>query len=105
VASTDDEIAAHDRWPNSEALAGLADEVWDILVAECGASEQGREAYRLEVAERGWPEEWRFVGALGFGGKVRWDRHGERLYVDCYREDETPERKAMIDRANEALKL
>lgn len=91
--------------PTAEWI-GLADEVWDILVAECGAWEDMRDSYRLYVRlHRRWPSEWRFIGALGFGGKVRWDSHNDRMYVDCYPEDRNDERDAMIARANEALKL
>ena len=45
--------------------------------------------------------EYRFQGALGFGGKFR--NHGYGWRVDCYSEDETPERLAMIESANAAL--
>lgn len=85
------------------SAAAQASEVWDILVRECGAAEGGREDYCRKVAASGWPQEWRFCGALGFGGKVRHDPHGDRLYVDCYREDETPERRAAMAAANDAL--
>jgi hypothetical protein len=45
--------------------------------------------------------EYRFQGAVGFGGKLNFDGH--RLYVTCYREDETPERLKDIDAANAKL--
>jgi len=45
--------------------------------------------------------EWRFMGALGFGGKFRNNGNRDNTpYVDCYPEHLTPERAAMIDRAN-----
>lgn len=48
--------------------------------------------------------EWRFCGALGFGGKFRNNgNHDNTPYVDCYREDETPARLAMIEAANKRL--
>lgn len=48
--------------------------------------------------------EWRFCGALGFGGKFRNNGNNENTpYVDCYREDETPARLEMIDAANRRL--
>ncbi len=48
--------------------------------------------------------EWRFIGKLGFGGKFRNNGNRDNVpYVDCYPENETPERRAMIERANERL--
>jgi hypothetical protein len=46
-------------------------------------------------------KEWRFSGHLGFGGKF-W-RNGTDHYVSCYPEDETPERRAMIDDLNRQI--
>lgn len=80
--------------------------VYDILVEECGASESQRpEFVHHQVTSR--VDEWRFMGALGFGGKF-WRNHGrlpggtwgEVWYVTCYPEDSTPEREAMIRTAN-----
>jgi hypothetical protein len=48
--------------------------------------------------------EYRFGGELGFGGKFRNNgNHDNTPYVDCYSEDETPARLAMIERANKRL--
>lgn len=41
------------------------------------------------------------MGVLGFGGKFWKGR--DLWYVNCYREDETPERLAIIERTNEHL--
>ena len=49
--------------------------------------------------ERSPCTEWRFCGHLGFGGKYR----SETNKVDCYREDETPKRLAIIGELNDAL--
>lgn len=46
--------------------------------------------------------EWRFQGHLGFGGKF-YTRHDLHCSVGCYPEDETPERRKIITRANEQL--
>lgn len=47
--------------------------------------------------------EFRFVGSLGFGGKV-WSTSRDRpAYVNCYSEDETPERLKVIEQANARL--
>lgn len=45
--------------------------------------------------------EYRFQGSLGFGGKLY--REGDRMWVSCYREDETPDRFTVIERTNAAL--
>lgn len=48
--------------------------------------------------------DWRFGGALGFGGKFRIDCNRAGVpYIDCYIEDETPARLQMIERANVRL--
>lgn len=72
--------------------------VWDVLVAECGAREEERQDFLYH-----WPgcTEYRFIGRLGFGGKV-WSNHGE-VYVSYYPEDETNARNEMVQRANAKL--
>lgn len=84
--------------------------VYDVLVEECGAPRSCRDMF-LTIANtpngfytnnRGF-HEYRFQGALGFGGKL-WQNHELRLHVDCYTEDRTPERDLMIARANARLK-
>jgi hypothetical protein len=82
--------------------------VWRVLVDECGAPDDADVFRSFEVA---WPcGEYRFCGALGFGGKVRAAyRHpfgvdDQFARVDCYPEDVTPERSLMISRANERLR-
>jgi hypothetical protein len=48
--------------------------------------------------------EFRFQGALGFGGKFRNNGNNSNTpYVDCYPEDETPARREMIAKANARL--
>lgn len=71
--------------------------IWDILREECGASDSARD---FASFDRAWPTclEYRFVGHLGFGGKI-W-RNGGRVYVTCYREDETPEMQEIRDARN-----
>ena len=71
--------------------------VWSILQKECGT---GRDQFGF-VHSAGNFSEWRFQGDLGFGGKIYNKYDG--LRVSCYPEDMTPERKAMIERANERL--
>ena len=79
----------------------IAERVYDVLEAVCGAWEGDRETFvRSQVCARP-PKEWRFQGLLGFGGKF-W-ASGGAWYVNCYREDETPELISMITKANTAL--
>lgn len=83
-----------------------------ILVEECGYRlhpHDGESFIHHVVAEPGtdWHRvcnEYRFCGALGFGGKFRNNGNNDNTpYVDCYQEDETPERRKMIERANTRL--
>lgn len=93
-----------------------AQSVLTILVQECGHCVIGIRDGDSFVRSIMWPQpkdeyadkhpctEYRFCGALGFGGKFR--NNGNRNdtpYVDCYREHETPERLAMIEVANKRL--
>lgn len=85
--------------------------VLQILKDECGyagpAHEDESFVEFVQVPRpRGQPPcaEYRFVGALGFGGKFRNNGNwGNTPYVDCYAEDVTPERSSMIERANKRL--
>jgi hypothetical protein len=83
----------------------LLSDVYDVLVNVCGApaNQSDRDSFlrHQAQAEDGYPREWRFYSSLGFGGKF-WRDHG-RIYVTCYREDETAERLAMIEKANERI--
>lgn len=79
-----------------------ANAVYDILVREAKAPDGSwRDSFVLEFTGERPTNQWRFCGALGFGGKFRFPR----LSVDCYREDETPERLRMIQWTNAALGL
>lgn len=81
----------------SEAQANA---VYDILVREAKAPDESwRQSFVIEFTGERPTNEWRFCGSLGFGGKFRFPR----MTVDCYPEDETPERRATIERTNEAL--
>lgn len=83
--------------------SGLTSEQWRavyrVLVDEAGASDRECEDFMF-FAGKGF-REYRFQGRLGFGGKVRWD--GRRVWVDCYPEDMTDERRAIIERVNRLL--
>jgi hypothetical protein len=84
-----------------------------ILIEECGHKvfdPRDGEAFVRGITksdERGMLvcREWRFMGALGFGGKFRNNGNNDNTpYVDCYSEDKTPDRLEMIKRANARLK-
>ena len=78
-----------------------------ILKQECGYRPDqydGPVFVRVITDQESPCHEWRFIGNLGFGGKFRNNgNRGNVPYVDCYPEDETPERLVMIERANERL--
>lgn len=83
--------------PISQELAAT---IYRILVDECGANSKNEGHFVSTFSSASnVPSEWRFSGNLGFGGKYR--HPGMR--VDCYPEDSTPDREAMISRANVRL--
>lgn len=84
-----------------------AEQVAWILHQECGLGLRNAEQmiYSITTDE---PEhichEYRFMGALGFGGKFRNNGNKDNTpYVDFYPEDENPERVKMIENANKRL--
>jgi hypothetical protein len=82
-------------------LTELAARVYGVLMAHAGARDDHR---GLEEFVDTWPHrstEYRFMGSLGWGGKVWFDRG--RVYVTCYPEDRTPDRDAVIQKTNERL--
>lgn len=84
--------------------ADQADEAYTILVGHAGASDrdESRRSFVYHVSECARPtDEYRFMGKLGFGGKFRNNGNNDGIpYVDCYREDETPERNAAMITTN-----
>lgn len=93
--------------PLSESEAAA---VWQVLVDHAGASPVGWHDF-LIYATGGThiADEYRFQGSLGPGGKFRrnrvWigDTRAESWTVDCYPEDLTADRQAVIDNTNETL--
>jgi hypothetical protein len=79
----------------------IAHRIYDVLVRHAGATEHDRIGFVVAHTTDGGCWEFRFQGSLGFGGKFRND--AGRWRVDCYREDETPERLAVIEATNLAL--
>ncbi len=88
--------------------AADAANIWQVLVDHAGGGDFGRSNFIL-TQTAGVIEEYRFQGALGFGGKFRRNRVWiggtctELWTVDCYPEGLTPERQAVIDKTNAAL--
>lgn len=79
------------------------DAIYSVLVKEAGALERERAQFVAQFEALPRPREWRFCGLLGFGGKV-WDNGHGPIYVNCYREDETPARLKIIEFTNAALR-
>lgn len=81
-----------------------AELLWRVLVEECRARDDERDRgsfIRYVTEPNQFGHEWRFMGALGVGGKFYNDHFSWR--VGCYPEDRSPERDEMIRRANERL--
>lgn len=80
----------------------VAQAVYDVLVRLAGAPKCDALSFvhhYSTVSEHGPSGEWRFQGALGFGGKFRFPQ----FVIDCYREDRTADRDSMVEQVNEAL--
>lgn len=94
------------RRRNTSIREGImtAKELYDILSITCGAPTMKEDfLYHVgEALQSGARLEYRFIGHLGFGGKL-WLNDSNRPYVTCYKEDETPGRLALIEAANEEL--
>lgn len=97
------------RMSTSPISDELANSVYDILVAECGAydgDEHTRADFVHWLTRAGYyGNEFRIAGKLGFGGKFWFfpDSHREVMTVSAYKEDETGQRPAIIKRANAKL--
>jgi len=89
------------RPPVSEETAN---KIWGVLVEHCGASDNpdaslGRRSFVPAAVEGRWTE-FRFMGAIGGGGKV-WNNSG--FYVNCYPEEQNEANLARMKAANEKL--
>lgn len=85
-----------------------AAKAYAILVAHAGAQDDPDkcEAFVHHVSSPDHPcEEYRFGGALGWGGKFRNNGNNKNIpYVDCYREHSNLMTKARIEVTNAALR-
>lgn len=84
---------------------------WDILVEHAGAhnddSGHNRAGFIHTMLDEGYSgcQEYRFCGALGFGGKLRRNSNNDYyLYIDCYPEDSSPKTEAIIKKVNALLR-
>ena len=77
-----------------------ANDIYDVLVEICEASESDRD-YFVERQTSTHITEWRFMGNLGMGGKF-W-RQGNLWYVNAYPEGMTPDKEAIIKATNRKL--
>lgn len=93
-----------DPWPLGR---DDAEQIYTILIDTCAAPVSLRAdflAHHTDPQPPAGPSEFRFCGALGFGGKFRVDpHHPAGWYVDQYPEDVTGRTLAMVDSANRQL--
>jgi hypothetical protein len=100
---------------DDEGEGGLTDEaanaIYDVLAQELELRDTPDNRYEFVYHQtKGFCSEFRVMGNLRFGGKFwRNSRRmedgtfGEAWYVTCYREDETPEMRSIIERTNGRL--
>ncbi len=90
-----------------DALREFFNKVWtEVLVPVCKAhaDERDQASFVFHQMAMDYPAtEWRFQGALGFGGKFR-TRSDLSCSVDFYPEDRTPAREEIQAEANEKLR-
>ena len=76
--------------------------VYAVLVKHAGAYNGPHNADDFAQAFMdSMTREYRCCGRFGFGGKFR--RNADKIYVDCYQEDETPKIKRQIAKVNKIL--
>jgi hypothetical protein len=93
------------KYPDFIITFEVANSIVDILIEHCGVAANRKKTI---VEDLMWtqPTEYRFQGALGFGGKLYNEDYREsRLKVSCYPEDKTPEIDLMIQTANNKLSV
>lgn len=80
----------------------FAEKVYDTLVEHVGAKEVDRDGFVTAQTSRRVGE-WRFIGTLGFGGKVYRGTRDRRVFVSYYPEDRNPVREEAMEKCNAAL--
>lgn len=79
----------------------VIEHIYRILMEECAAPAHWKDDFVFHQMKPNPTTEYRFCGNLGFGGKI--NRKGLRFFVNCYTEDENPQRLEIISRVNERL--
>lgn len=81
----------------------VADQIWKVLVDRAGASDSrdDRETFVSYALRNPIVKEYRFMGYLGMGGKVR--LLPDKWSVDCYPEDMNDLRRQLIANTNHDL--
>jgi hypothetical protein len=87
---------------SGEVTAGV---IYDVLVREAGASdtESMRAQFARWFANREELREFRFMGELGFGGKLWWTGRPRHFAISYYPEHRSADRDAIVERASAAL--
>jgi hypothetical protein len=80
------------------------DAIYDLLYEHCKAPWGLKNSFIQSFSDhsKSYPKEFRYQGNMGFGGKIYMD--GTKIWIGCYKEDETPERLATICKVNEILR-
>ncbi len=86
-------------WGDHPLSFAEASAVYDILIKHVDAPVSLRENFIIVMVSGDANSEYRFQGKLGFGGKYR----PATNKVECYKEDENPERMALIWAVNIVL--
>lgn len=88
------------KYPDFIITFDIANSIVDILIEHCGVAANRRKTI---VEDLMWNDltEYRFMAGLGVGGKLKHNHN--RLYVDCYPEDNNSSRRLMIQAANSKL--
>ncbi len=85
----------------------MANRIYDVLVETCGVRDHEghwmRQNFVFLQTSDDPPTEYRFQGALGFGGKFWRLGHRDKWDVNYYSEDQTPECDKMVEEANKKL--
>ena len=89
----------------NEALPDeVGNAIYDILVEFAGETEHKNNRERFVFSQSiDFQREYRFIGALGMGGKFRRRSFDDVWFVDCYPEDLNEERAVKIAATNAAL--
>lgn len=83
--------------------SAMAEEIWRVLVDRAGAADSliARDSFVSHASGKSEVREYRFMGHLGMGGKMRIDAH--RWAVDYYPEDKTDLRETLAANTNHSL--